>query len=246
MSSEIQNNPMSAPEEGGIITPTSEPTMPLGVGNFEDEIASDPLAGADMGRQLNMGTLLIVVVVLVSVVGLFAMRNFSELTVGIGSDKTDGKIEEILNRPQLGEGLRGGNVAVEVISADKVYEDLRLDWEEVQKNPFILESDLVEAGGEPGTTGGPDPVDQTERLREEKLNMLQAAGQQIQLQMVLMGARPLANINGRIVRVGETVTTTPHDIVFEVIHIETDMVRLVTEDETFEIVYEVEIEVQRN
>ena len=70
-------------------------------------------------------------------------------------------------------------------------------------------------------------------------------GQQgIELKSVLMGRPPLANVNGKVVRVGETVMVG--DVGFLVVAIDTDVVRLMAEDSAYDVSVEVEVRVKRD
>ena len=59
-------------------------TIPLGVGNFEEQVSHDPLAGAESKRRIDTGSLLILGVVVVSIGGLAAMRGFRVEQIPVG------------------------------------------------------------------------------------------------------------------------------------------------------------------
>jgi hypothetical protein len=217
-----------------------EPSVPLGMGDFETEGGGDPLlTGGDEERRLNTGVLLIVVVLLLAVGLLFTMRQLSQAPVEAEQTEAEGQIAEFLTK--LANDSGEDRNALTVIKND--FPQVQLS--DVQRDPFqAFDRDAVI------TPNGSTPVatnDTASRLREQEARYaeLQQIGHQgIELKSVLMGRPPLANINGKVVRVGEDVMVG--SVAFMVVSIETDMVKLMTEDEAHGIAVEVEVMVERN
>lgn len=217
-------------------------TMPLGTGNFADETAIDPLAGAQNRRKLGGGGLLIFAVVLIALAGLFSMRKLTQVTAASPIDSDIEKtIEEFINsvgggtgQPQKPDGIGG------VMNDDRVlailsesYTQRQVALRDVQKNPFIIDQ-LTPDPVDPSTIGS-GYKDRQRQDRTERRAQIEQAGQSLHLKSVVDGAVPLAIVEGRIVRVGDTFTAGPSRITFRVDAISTSAVNLVAEAPEFDL-----------
>ena len=215
-------------------------TMPLGTGEFADETALGPLAGAQNRRKLGGGGLLIFAVVLIALAGLFSMRKLTQVTAASPIDSDVEKtIEEFINsvcgsngQPQEPGGIAGAMHDDRVLAVlSESYTEYQVALQDVQKNPFII--DQVAPAFTPDVDGpdttGPDLEDRWRQMRSERRAKIEQAGQGLHLKSVVDGAVPLAIVEGRIVRVGDTFTAGPSKITFRVDAISAGAVDLVAE-----------------
>jgi hypothetical protein len=227
-------------------------SMPLSVGDFSDEQALDPLAGADSERKFKSSSLLIVLVVVVAVAALISMRTLARVTAGVvGNTEIESLIEKALKDLGGTDGspgapapdiARNGEVLA-ILQAP--YSEQQVKLGDVQKNPFILPSDLL--GDEP-----PVPDNTNDRLRErEKLiaetrARFESAGSRLELKSVMMGPNPLANVSGKIVQQGDVIVVAPGDTELTVKEVSADEVILVAEAPELDLVVELSVELTRD
>ncbi len=198
------------------------------------------LSGGETKKKIDTGSLLIVVVILVAVGGLFSMRTLARIAMPAPLDPEK---EKLLNEydPSKISSIESG-----------VWNDLKSDFtlshvplDGVSRNPFIIWEPE-----EPVAIDTRDPLADNQKIweqkREERQKFLEAQSKRFVLQMVLLGARPLANMNDQIVRVGETIKLDENSPEFRVAAIRADSVKLVTEDESYELVFEATIVLLRD
>jgi hypothetical protein len=218
-------------------------TMPLGTGEFADDTALDPLAGAQTRRKIGGGGLLIFAVVLIALAGLFSMRKLTQVTAASPIDRDIEKtIEEFISsvggadgEPEKLEGFASFLDDARVLNILSVsYTERQVALQDVQKNPFIIDQLTPQPERlDPGPVG-PDDGDRLRRMRDRQVQIEQA-GRSLHLKSVVDGAVPLAIIEGQIVRVGDLVTAGPSAIAFRVDAISTSAVRLVAEAPEFNL-----------
>ncbi|MDY7109429.1 MAG: hypothetical protein SYC29_12405 [Planctomycetota bacterium] len=236
--SEFNGSEPATPGQGG-----AEPqnvTMPLGTGDVGDETALDPLAGARTNRKIGGGTLLIVAVVLIAVAGLFSMRTLTKATAWNSFDSEtekiiEGFLEEIREDGQASEDVTDLSTAMKdehvLAVLSEPYTERQVALQNVQKNPFII--DQVAPAITPDSTldeQGPTREQlEWQQRRRQRRGQLEQAGADLKLTSVMDGSVPLAVIEGRIVRVGDTFTVGPIEATFRVKAISADAVKLVAE-----------------
>jgi len=215
-------------------------TMPLGTGELPDEAAAlDPLASAGTKRKISGGSVLIAAVVLIAAGGLFAMRQLAEATAASDADhEIELTIESFLKTitGQRGPTSRGGQTTVRgqsdralaVLTTE--YSERQVPLRDVQRNPFIIFQPPPSAP--PTADEIPAQSSQQELRWQQKRQQHQTAiereGANLTLKSVLGGSTPLAVVNNKIVRIGDTVATSQPQITFRVLSIETDAVKLVS------------------
>ncbi|MHC4990414.1 MAG: hypothetical protein ACYTGC_05480 [Planctomycetota bacterium] len=249
MTENLPDNTKAEPAGGEAGEPQG--SFPLGVGNFEDQVAHDPLAGDGGSRKrLDNSTLLIVVVILVAAGGLFAMRTLARITIPTASaGELEQTIESFLKMLSIEDPADGSEVdltkdpVLDVIAED--YTDRQVPLADVQRNPFIIWAPLAAPQqGDGETNSGVDRLWKEKRAERER--EIRAAGERFQLKSVLMGSTPLANLNDKIVRQGESVLVEPEIVEFQVTSISPDLVTLVAVDARFDLIVEIQIELQRD
>jgi hypothetical protein len=222
--------------------------MPLGIGDFESDLLPDPLAGAEEGQKLSTGTILIVVVIIVAAVGLFSMRKLSQMSFpGTESTSIEDSIEMLIKG--IIDPEASSLPAVEddplLRSLNQKYSELQVPWDNVQGDPFVL------FGGSEKTPKGTTPDDDDddrEARRAEIKAMFEDAASQLKLKMVVLGAPSMANVNDKIVRIGDSITVETGDgmVEFEVTAIESDSVKVLARDEEHDVTVERQTFVDRN
>lgn len=222
-----------------------ELSVPLGVGEFE-EPGFDPLAGTESKRRINASVLIIVGVMVVAAGGLFAMKKVARVAAaGIfanNSSEVERIIEEFL--PTLRARASGGTDTSSVMDSsiltvlNETYTEHQVPLRDVQKNPFIMYAPPTDSVEDPIDVG-PDP--EAERLKrwqaeKDELEMaFQAAGRTFRLKSVMGGTRPMAILNDKIVRVGETIQSENEDLVFRVTAISASSVEMIGEAPEYEL-----------
>jgi len=220
-------------------------TMPLGTGSFADETALDPLAGAQNRRKIGGGGLLIFAVVLIAVAGLFSMRKLTQVTAANPIDSDIEKtIEEFINSVRgEDEQPREPDALASVMNDDRVleilsesYTERQVKLQDVQKNPFIIDQLAPAFTPEVNETdtAGTDQQRWRQR-RDERRAQIEQTGRSLELKSIVDGSVPLAIVEGRIVRVGDTFTAGPSRITFRVDAISTGAVNLVAEAPELEL-----------
>lgn len=219
-----------------------ESSMPIGMG----DVSSGPdLAGLQHEtpkHRITSGALLIVIVVAIAATGLYSMRTVTRATAFTGGNQEiEQSIESFLK--VIGSSDESttssavdsiGNEAVLRVLTES-YVERQVPVEGVQRNPFIILNEDVVA---PPTGVRDDAGARLERQRRERQAVFEKAAGRLQLRTVLLGSTPLANVNNKIVRVGESITVLPEDVEFHVASISADSVTLLAEDPSLDLVLE--------
>jgi hypothetical protein len=234
-----------------------ELSMPIGAEDFaaQADPALDPLAGAVTGRKLNGSVVLIVAVVLIAVAGLFSMRKLAQVTAAAVAD-TDAasKIETFLKSrtgtPDGSGEMQPSTLVLEeaevlnVLSA--TYSERQVPLRDVQKNPFMIflpEAIKVETqNNDPAITE--DPEARFREAQAARRTTIEITGSRMELKSIMSGSNPLANIDGAVYRIGETVEAPNSDVVFRVDSIESGKVVLVAEEPGLELSVKVTLSIR--
>ncbi len=160
------------------------------------DLGVDPLISEGPAKKKTKGMLIVILVVGLAAGSLFSMHTLTKRSAASGrNDEIDRTVESFLkslsgaansNSGSAGSGLTEAHrEIVDVLTNDYVEHQVK----QLQRNPFVLE------GG--GESGGPAPG--------LGLSAVQRAFAKLYLKSVIGGARPLANINGKIVRVNQVM-----------------------------------------
>lgn len=204
----------------------------------------DPILTDGAPPKKRTGAVVLVVVVGLAVGSLFSMHTLTKVTAAAGkSTDIEKTIDIFLNRVGGGDGTDGGETGGELVDEhQEVVAALQDDYtdhqvKDLERNPF----EVVEGGG-----GGP-AIEVGEAQRRDQF---EAAAEQLRLKSVIGGSRPLANINGRIVRLNQTIPVEASRISgtvnFKVIEITRDSVTVVAEDPGLKLRVEKVIKLNRN
>jgi hypothetical protein len=164
-------------------------------GDVDDDfgLGHDPLMGEASEKKSAKGMLIIVLVVGLAAGSLFSMHTLTKVTAASGRNlEIDATVDKFLKSMSGAENpdvtdpdlVSSHNEIVEVLTNNYTESQVQLD-----RNPF----EFSEGGG--GDTGGGS----TSRSAVER------AFAKLDLKSVIGGSRPLANINGKIVRVNQVM-----------------------------------------
>lgn len=238
-------------EQSGFPSETgSEPGALEGLGEegYMPEAASDPLAGGAGQKKKRTGVVVLIVVVGLAIGSLFSMHTLTKVTAASGRDsETERTIEKFLK--SIGGGGptddSGESSDALVKGHGEVVSILRDDYnkhqvKELTRNPFDIMSGPVV-----GDLSGGDSDYAKAKLRDD----IERAADKFKLKSVIMGSRPLANINGRIVRLNQVITVdgprSVGTIRFRVASISPDSVTVVAEDPRLDLRVEKVINLNR-
>lgn len=190
------------------------------------------------------GALILIVVIGLAIGSLFSMHTLTKVTASSGP-KSDIHVivDEYLSRlssdgsenPETAAKLVEDHNAVVAVLTDD-FSGYRVD--ELSRNPFKV------------FEGGPAVVDASDDYsKAQLLDQYEQAAEKMRLKSVIGGSRPLANINGRIVRLNQMipvqVSKTGPTVNFKIVKITRDSVTVVAEEPKLELRIEKVITLKR-
>jgi hypothetical protein len=225
-----------------------EKSIPMGVGEFAGENGLDPLANAGEKKKLNTGYLLLVVVVLIAGAGLWFMRAVSHVSASTSGGDAELTISKFLqslqgSKPEKqasGTVVRTDANVVSVLS--ETYTNKQVPLSDVQRNPFILDG---EGDDMPVQDAGPGEDPKPKAMAAMKAKF-EKAGNTFELKSVIMSSSPLANVSGKIVRVGDELVAGDDELPFRVSEITADSITLVGEEPALNLSVPVVIKLKRD
>lgn len=218
--------------------------QPLGSGNFLNVDDDLPLVEEESSSKINSSAVIITMFILVSVGAVFAMRTISKSnnTAFASNLEVENQIEIFLDSMASqnlsdGSGMNSSSSETTVLKVlSTTYSDRQVKLEDVKKNPFIT---VADASNQAQTQANPNPDGislkkwniQRELLREQFI----AASQKITVNSLMSGSSPLASLNGKIVREGETITVGSDEVQFTVESIQINTVTMVAESAEYDL-----------
>jgi hypothetical protein len=171
---------------------------------YADPALGDPLADAGAPKKKHTGVVVLIVVVGLALGSLFSMHTLTKVTAASGRNtESERTIETFLKSMGGGgeTGAPGGSSEALVKGHREVVGVLSDDYnkhqvQELARNPFDIMSGPVT-----GDLSGADGEYAQAKLRDD----YERAAENLRLKSVIMGSRPLANINGRIVRLNKVI-----------------------------------------
>ena len=209
----------------------------------------DPLAGEGAPKKKHTGVVVLIVVVGLAIGSLFSMHTLTKVTAAEGrNSEAERTIEDFFK--ELGGGgpadnpggssddlVKGHQEVVDVLKDDYTRHQIK----ELARNPF----DLMSSGPVTGDLSGSDG----DYARAKRRDDIEKAAEKFLLKSVIMGSRPLANINGRIVRLNQVIPVegprSVGTIKFRVLSISPDSVTVVAEDPQLELRVEKVLKLKR-
>lgn len=224
---------------------TQETTMPLGVGDLNEDAGFDVLASTGRRRKLSSGSLVLIAVVVCAVGGLFSMRFLAHATAAMSSETEFEKvIDDFFGDKKSDKKDKKGNeapdeAALEVLN--ETYTEHQVPLANVVKNPFIVFAPAVDPVAPAEDENDRLTAERQRKWREQRdlyQKRVEAAADRLTVKTILLGSDPLANMGGTIVHVGDTVVTTPDQYVFKVTRINSDSVELALMAGEFDVTYQ--------
>lgn len=186
-------------------------------GGFSAMGIADPLASETEQKKSRSGALVLILVIGLAIGSLFSMHTLTKVTASSGQNKdvenTIDTFLDSLGAPGGGGGNELANQHEEVIQI--LTESYPTGESDLDRNPFDV--------GTPGS--GQSESDPTMLGQGD----YERALENVNVKSVIMGSRPLANVNGKIVRIGKTVTVSTNagmEVQFQIVSISRDSVRL--------------------
>jgi hypothetical protein len=213
--------------------------------------AVDPLAGGSQPKKKHTGVVVLIVVVGLAIGSLFSMHTLTKVTAASGRDAdTERTIDKFLNTvggsggataTDNGEStdalVKGHREVVGVLQDDFTQHQIK----QLARNPFDVMSGALVVGDLSGADG--------DYAKAKRRDDIEKTAEKFELKSVIMGSRPLANINGRIVRLNQVI---PIDggravgtIKFRIASIRADSVTVVAEDPQLELRVEKVLQLKR-
>lgn len=219
------------------------PEAPLGPVGAEPtpEVSFDPFGGTlEPRRKIKTGTILLLLVIVIGGGGLWAMRTVAHVGAAeAGSTDTDTTLDRYLAQQQDGaDTARNDTDVLRVLGEDYGERTVALT-ELAHQNPFALDG-----SDDQNQTTPTNPEATWSELQAERVTAIKAAGAKMVLKSVMTGFNSLANIDGHIVRLGETFTTDLEGVDFRLTTVEDNRVTLVAEDARFDVFLEIELTIQ--
>jgi hypothetical protein len=195
-------------------------TKPLGLGDFVSEEVN--ISETSPRKKLSGSAILIIAVIAVAGIGLFSMRTLTRATAAPETpQEAEKSIEEFLDVVmQKSTEKRGKDGVIQVLTES--YSERQVSVDDVKQNPFMLD-------GGSGSSAGASRNDPIAQRRATRTTRFEAAASKLRLGMILMGSQPLANVNNKVVRVGDKVVIDS-DVEFLIVEINADGVGFVAED----------------
>jgi hypothetical protein len=224
-------------------------TMPL---SFEESGEALNVASGPAKRRLGFGAMLFAVVAGTAVVSLFSMRSIARSGAAELPQSDAGKLVESFLKEQ-GASKAGDGLPADLLDSD-AYAALRIEKDELSKDPFILagEQAAVQVDAAPGPRGAPAPTESPEARRAAQIEgwnaIVDAAALEIRVQSVMYSARgtSVASVNGKLLKMGDMLTTAKTAIEFRVDAIGQGSVRFRARHAEFGVERTIEVAVKGN
>jgi hypothetical protein len=235
------------PSESG-----SEPGALEGLGQegYMPDAAHDPLAGGTVQKKKRSGVVVLIVVAGLAIGSLFSMHTLTKVTAGQGrNSETEKTIETFLQSVSGSGGTQtdSGESTESLVQGHKeVVGVLRDDFTQHQvkqlaRDPFDVMSGALVVGDLSGADG--------DYVKAKRRDDIDRAAEGFNLKSVIMGSRPLANMNGRIVRLNQVIPVeggrSVGVIKFRVVSISPESVTVVAEDPQLDMRVEKVIKLNR-
>jgi hypothetical protein len=229
-----------------------ESTMPIIAGEggeFGELGAADPLAGASIQKRFNTGSMIIVLVLVLAVVGLFCMHTLAKVTAGVvGVSEYEELVDSYFEKANSEERLADGATNKDVLKViSETYTEHQVPLANVAKNPFRIElPELEQPVVVAANTSDPDNIDRKYKQMQEDLKMrMDSAASDLRITSILFGSDPIAVVNGTVVRQGDVVTAGLDEIEFTVLRIDATSVTVQASSEYPEVTVLEVVELQR-
>lgn len=205
-----------------------ERSIPL---SFEDSSESLSVAQTAARRRFGFGSLVLASVAVVAVVSLFSMRTIGRSGAAVIEQSDAGKLVETFLKEQ-GTTKKADGLPADLLDSE-AYAALRIERDELTKDPFVLAGETV-VTVDPVSGGDTTPAvvgESPEARRAAQIEgwnaIIDAGTAEIRVQSVMFSARgaSVASVNGKLLKVGDTLTTLKTEMEYRVDAIEQGTVR---------------------
>lgn len=243
-----QNKNFNQGHAGGTSTgDDDDKSMPMGIGDMNDQQGLDLLANTGERKKVNAGSLVLAFVVILAGIGVFSMRALSHVGGATGGrSDVESTIEKFLlgvsgasKDPKNPSILTATDTSIIEVLSDNSYTQRQVPLTNVHRNPFIIEGDAVPLEAKPAT----DPM---VKKQADRRAQFEQAGARLQLKSIVMSNVPLAIVSGKIVRMGDQIVSDSDNIAFRVAEITADAVTVVAEDEALDVTVPVKLVLKRD
>lgn len=231
----IDTNELSHDESGAI---EQAGQLPLGSGGFGEADGPASFEDDTPNSRINSGAVIIAIVILTasaSVIGMRAVSKSAGAEIAKGNTEVESQIESFLDTLTTSEQNTSATKVSEA-SVMKVlstpYSEHQIPLEDVKKNPFITNPDDVST--DPDENNSKNSQTAWEQQRTDMIAQYQAAADRIVVSSIMGGSSPLANINGKYVRIGDTLSVEPDSMLFTIKSISGGIVTLYAEVKEFD------------
>ncbi len=227
---------MQEPQSNEFQTNADEArSIPL---SFEDSSESLSVASTAARRRFGFGSLVFASVAVVAVVSLFSMRTIGQSGAAVIAQSDAGKLVETFLKEQ-GAAKQADGLPADLLDSE-AYAALRIEKDELTKDPFVLAGetvvtiDPVTAGESAPIVAGESPEARRSAQIEGWNTIIDAGTLEIRVQSVMYSARgaSVTSVNGKLLKVGDTLTTLKTAVEYRVDAIEQGAVRFRARHET--------------
>jgi hypothetical protein len=193
----------------------------------------------------------VVAVTVVAAVGLYSMRTLTSVSAdSIVGSEVEKTIESYLKGDAPGEPALDASLITEqhdlLASLHNDYTEIQVPLDNIQRDPFIIFETR-----RPDPLAGDDDVpapsnNRFEQERQQRRAAIVTAGERLRLKSVILGSAPLANVGGRIVRLGDTIEIEDDGIAFTVIEITRTAIALEARDDDYNLIVAVSINLDQS
>ncbi|HWB19871.1 MAG TPA: hypothetical protein VG711_06195 [Phycisphaerales bacterium] len=244
---------LRSPEVDDSATFKDEATMPMGVGESTEGAMPEFLASSGKRRRISSGSILVAGVVIVAAASLFVMRSLTRVSMAsAGNGKYEKDIDSFLKDARQSKDTKGKLISKDTVMSNEddvlrvlstTYTERQVPLANIQKNPFVLFEDEIIS------TGSGQTIDQSGALadlRNHKRTEIEKAAAGFQLKSIMKGDSPIANINGKILRIGDTIDSADGGISYTLASIGDQSATLVAEVPSIELKVSVTLTVKRD
>lgn len=171
--------------------------------------------------------------------GVAAVGTLKSIGGGVQQAQGDTAVEQLIEQFIDGTGTEPGSTNSSehvLLVLQESYQRRQVPVERLRCNPFRIVAADGGAGGSGGAGGaGGNGGESPERRRQRRLDELESYVLNLGIDSTLTGARPMARIDGELVRPGDTLEFVPPGSVITLVGIERGLVTFRAHDPTLDI-----------
>lgn len=237
MSNEQYQPTDHAPLTGNQLAEAGDTQTPIGTGGFGTGDDLGPIVEESTGSKLNSSAFVIAFLLVCAGGVIFWMKSTtsSNNAALAANSEVEHEIDSLLETMEGAAGrnpLEEGDNVIKALTSDRT--ERQVPVEDVKKNPLILITDENRDAPKNTTPKNDTASDQEKKLQAAR-KRIEDASKQIVVNSIMSGSNPLASLNGKIVRVGDTISVGPEKVKFKVEAIDAGSVELTSESKEFDL-----------